>query len=924
MPTWIFKKRAGAPAGTITIDLQSTPTSPDFTITDAVDSQITTTDASIAYELLREPYLRLDGIETDPYVPQPVVKRVFTSNGELVEVGNDGSATPLLVAYGAQCVYLSRYLSNPAYATTFDAVQAAVNAAQDAGEPLVLDYRGTITLDKAGAQGLKVQWSKPLIVRGPGTDVFRFQLSRNTQRLFDLDPLGGSARTWPLIDLSGFGLDDGLTYTDLAPSTVVSSGVTVPGDGTWTAVTLTGGNASFGASIDRVWLEPGNADATARSRILESRPKSGSSTQIEVRAFSPATFTAGDRISGAFASDHVLLGNRHGGSMTSASAGGSVVVTLGKIRLTDIDVSGVAALQVSGGLNAPTPSLRMGVGIIMAGTGSTLDSYVAKNVTINGGDCGGWIVGNAGTFIDRVIFEDCSHDRGTAPTANYSSLNFMVGGSAWVNRVEFRGQCTGRNSGDVGIEIDNAIHAEVGPSCRFENAFSANYYATNFVPPASSIAGPPTCTLGTALNNSDTSTDGVTFTGLPSNVDGQGYCLIESEVCHYYVKSDGKVRLERGNNGSTVAAHASGVAVTFIEVARQKWIFRGRSRRTIAAGSGFVAYKNSNLPHGCIAFPEGGHRAESNTGIRGEAIYIEGFTPRLDIGDDYKAEIAGNTSQAVSIVEINRPGNTGSAGQFRVPPCRIVVGAARLAASGIASGGNLRFIRLEAGHFDIETDPRLEINNTRAISPGNTVGVFSGNVSSTVRARIGMVVYNSDQADGAFCPVEMAGSTALQRLDLDLDLAQMAFAASTSNSNYSPWRVGDPTAVFVRNIVHPGSIANDYPRRPLGMSNSALTASTTLRAWEDVVFVDTATASGTVTLTLPLLAGGSSATTRRPGTGTRITVLDAANNAGTRNIVLQANAVDKMSGVTGGSLTINTNGGKVTLVGHATLGWWPV
>lgn len=118
MPTWIFKKRAGAPAGTITIDLQSTPTSPDFTITDAVDSQITTTDASIAYELLREPYLRLDGIETDPYVPQPVVKRVFTSNGELVEVGNDGSATPLLVAKVAQSSTAVTYNADGSVATT--------------------------------------------------------------------------------------------------------------------------------------------------------------------------------------------------------------------------------------------------------------------------------------------------------------------------------------------------------------------------------------------------------------------------------------------------------------------------------------------------------------------------------------------------------------------------------------------------------------------------------------------------------------------------------------------------------------------------------------------------------------------------------------------------------------------------------------
>lgn len=77
----------------------------------------------------------------------------------------------------------------------------------------MLDYRGTITLNKPGAQGLKVQWGKPLIVRGPGSDVFRWQLSRNTQRLFDLDPLGGSSRTWPLIDLSGFGLHDNLTPT---------------------------------------------------------------------------------------------------------------------------------------------------------------------------------------------------------------------------------------------------------------------------------------------------------------------------------------------------------------------------------------------------------------------------------------------------------------------------------------------------------------------------------------------------------------------------------------------------------------------------------------------------------------------------------------------------------------------------------------
>lgn len=97
MPTWTFVKRSGAPAGTINIDLQGVGSAgvPDFTINDAPGAQIVTTDSSAAWALMHESYLALDGVAVDPVTPNPDVRRVFTVNGVLTAVANDGGSTSI-------------------------------------------------------------------------------------------------------------------------------------------------------------------------------------------------------------------------------------------------------------------------------------------------------------------------------------------------------------------------------------------------------------------------------------------------------------------------------------------------------------------------------------------------------------------------------------------------------------------------------------------------------------------------------------------------------------------------------------------------------------------------------------------------------------------------------------------------------------
>lgn len=87
------------------------------------------------------------------------------------------------------------------------------------------------------------------------------------------------------------------------------------------------------------------------------------------------------------------------------------------------------------------------------------------------------------------------------------------------------------------------------------------------------------------------------------------------------------------------------------------------------------------------------------------------------------------------------------------------------------------------------------------------------------------------------------------------------------------------------------------------LSTRVVTSDSTILVTDDVIFVDTATAAGTVNLTLP-----SSTLGVNLRTGKRFRIIDIGNNAGTRNIVLKVAGSQTFLGGSTTDKTISTNG----------------
>jgi hypothetical protein len=116
------------------------------------------------------------------------------------------------------------------------------------------------------------------------------------------------------------------------------------------------------------------------------------------------------------------------------------------------------------------------------GSAQTIKDISFEGCRVEGGNTG-FEVATAGststnTTIDRVTVRDCWHDTGTTATTFYGSANIQVGGYGPVGKV-FIENFYGANSGDVGIEIDNAEDATM-IGVQLLDSFTCCFYATNF------------------------------------------------------------------------------------------------------------------------------------------------------------------------------------------------------------------------------------------------------------------------------------------------------------------------------------------------------------------------------------------------------------------------------------------------------------
>lgn len=83
-------------------------------------------------------------------------------------------------------------------------------------------------------------------------------------------------------------------------------------------------------------------------------------------------------------------------------------------------------------------------------------------------------------YIDKLICRRVIHENGYTHTAFNQGANFIFGWRCKIGRITVQ-DCYGSNSGDVGLEIDQAEYALV-ERCRFENSWTVGVYMTSFSP----------------------------------------------------------------------------------------------------------------------------------------------------------------------------------------------------------------------------------------------------------------------------------------------------------------------------------------------------------------------------------------------------------------------------------------------------------
>jgi len=155
-----------------------------------------------------------------------------------------------------------------------------------------------------------------------------------------------------------------------------------------------------------------------------------------------------------------------------------------RVNIQSLTLRNIRAVNVLRDPNTGT-NHRLGVWIMTAdpggGSATTLNDILCENVRIEGGNAGigvGSASSTAITSCDRVTFRSCYHDTGTVPTASFSSSNYQIGGYASSGQAVIEA-CYGANSGDVGVEIDNAISASVR-DCEIIDSWNAGLFLCNF------------------------------------------------------------------------------------------------------------------------------------------------------------------------------------------------------------------------------------------------------------------------------------------------------------------------------------------------------------------------------------------------------------------------------------------------------------
>lgn len=767
----------------------------------------------------------------------------------------------------------------------FQAIQDAITAAGTNGS--VFAPAGTYLLGKAAGGGLKLPAGATSFTFYGAGKATVLKLTKEVPRAFDFY-YTATDLLYKNIVLRDFDVDaNSLLGTDVGPLTTVAAG-TIAGSSAYTTIDV-GSTASW-ASAGAVWFPTTNTGTAAGVGMAYTVT---SSTTIRVRNDGSAkTLLTSDQVQGCI-SDHVICGTWFARATAAAWN-----MSFDNIRVENVTAKNVSCEAVSG-LTNRSPTERWGV-MIQPTVGTSpapsatqyVKNVVCRNVRVEGGQYGlfvGGAIGGGNIFTDDVLYEDCYHNVGTTPSFNYACANFHVGGGSWVGRVILR-RCRGFNSGDVGVEVNQAMVA-IHDDVVIEDAW-VGFYHQQFTEPAPSTAGPPATTMTTASINSSDATMAVT--AIPAGVAQKGWLRMGTEIMRY-VRSGSTLTLSiyRGDNASTPASHTAGDAVTFIEVEKQQIVYRDCQYRNFnitpsgTAGVGWGRYTGSSdgyRPGPPIRFEGDCAHIRKGTwyGLTGEAILIQGYNPRIE--GDLRINVQGidKSDAAVShtLVYWDRGADAQSspnadlALEIRRLRIRADVGG-KFTSTG--AGCTLYVHRPGRGDFDMDMDidARLHLAGITAtgtkvvrLTPATGLAGFKG--------RIG-VRLDSSAGDAAPFPFTVGATSAALirgRLDVELDLRKMVFSASSSDANYHPWSVDTTNyaQVHIRKHLPSQSCALSYPTVPMhapAQKSSAYTVT------PDDKFVPVNSSGGAVVITLPKITSSAEGS---PHLGIDVLIVDVGGS----------------------------------------------
>lgn len=168
------------------------------------------------------------------------------------------------------------------------------------------------------------------------------------------------------------------------------------------------------------------------------------------------------------------------------------------------------------------------------GSGTHCNDVLIQGCTANGGIAGFsvWAPTGSNVSMDRIYIRDCYHDTGYPFSVFQIVENYHLGQAAHLGSFEIT-NCVGKNSGDVGVEIDNCS-AGLVKDCTIYNARTEGYYYTNFATPLH--VGSDYCTWeNCATIDTHTGADG--FFGFVPQEDASGIALGDMNIinCSYTV-----------------------------------------------------------------------------------------------------------------------------------------------------------------------------------------------------------------------------------------------------------------------------------------------------------------------------------------------------------------------------------------------------